>query len=519
VLQLFFSSPIALPSGNLSRLKIGNGLSYGMSLPHNISFNSFIFNENKAFCKIISLLVILQFMVLKLCFPYPDFISDSYNYIQGAQLHLDVNIWPIGYSKFLAFLHWFTTSAFVLILFQYGMYIFSVSYFYFTLIYFFPIGKITQRILSIFLFFNPLLIFLANYVSSDSLFASMSIIWLTHLLWIIRRPRLYQIFIQSILMYILFTFRYNAMIYPILSVVAFLMSPQVLWRKSVGIVSGPALILSFIIWSSLAARVVTGTPQFPPILGGWQWANNALYMRGYIQEDSFAFPTPQTAELDNMARRYFNRPDRPLDYITTTMGNFFIIHPEAPLKRYVMRHYIIISYNDYVASWGKAAVVFDQYGKFLIKRHPLAYVQHYLLVNAGNYILPPSEGLGIYNMGQSSMWDVGQKWFNYASPKVWCISSKVKEICLAPASTIFLLSNIYWFLLLFMFLQRNGIRKNSPWHVQTVFLITLFWLLNAFFSIFANIIVIRYQVFPLIVLVCFGLLLNDLTDFNKSNSK
>jgi hypothetical protein len=135
-------------------------------------------------------LVMLQFAVFKLCFPFPDFISDSYNYILGAQLHLDVNIWPIGYSKFLALFHWFTTSAFALVLFQYGMYIFSVyPILYFHPHLFFPHPEDSPEECSrLFLFFNPLLLFLANYVGSDTLFASMSTIWLTQLIWIVRRP-------------------------------------------------------------------------------------------------------------------------------------------------------------------------------------------------------------------------------------------------------------------------------------------------------------------------------------------
>lgn len=481
----------------------------------NVSFKAFIFIENKGFCEIMLALVMLQFAVFKLCFPFPDFISDSYNYILGAQLHLDVNIWPIGYSKFLALFHWFTTSAFALVLFQYSISIFSVSYLYFTLTYFFPIGKLTRRVLSLFLFFNPLLLFLVNYVGSDTLFASMSTIWLTLLIWIIRRPRLYQIFIQAGLLFIMFTFRYNAMTYPILAVVAFLFSPQALWRKVLGIISAPVLILFFIIWSSLAAKEMTGTPQFPPILGGWQWGNNALYMRGYIKEDSATFPSPQTAELDLMARRFFSQPDHPVNYIARSMGNFFIIHPEAPLKQYVMRHFRVTSYNDYVASWGKAAVVFDQYGKFLIKRHLWAYARYYLLVNSGNYALPPLEHLEPYNMGQSTMWPVGQKWFNYATPAVWCLSSKLKEICWVPAPAFFLIANILWVLALFIFVLRGGIRKSSPFVLQIVSLMTLFWLLNAFFSIFANIIVIRYQIFPMMALFTFSLLLNDLSDIDS----
>jgi len=483
-----------------------------MSTSSDNGFGEFILKENKHYWPRMLILVTVQFILFKFCFPFPDFISDSYNYILGAQLHLDVNIWPIGYSRFLSTFHWFTTSAFALVLFQYSMYIFSASYFYFTLIYFYKTGRFTRIMLSVVLFFNPLLLFLANYVSSDTLFASMSTIWLTQLIWVIRRPKPVQIFVQAGLMLILFSFRYNAMIYPILSAIAFSLSPQVVWRKFLGVITGPTLILLFIIWSSGAAKKLTGTAQFPPILGGWQWGNNALYMRGYIKEDTAAFPSQETAELDRISRKFFSRPDHPLSYIASSMGNFFIIHPEAPLKQYVMGHYTIDSYNTYVASWGKAAVIYDKYGKFLIRRHLLAYARYYLFVNAENYCLPPLEHLEPYNMGQTTMWPIGQEWFEYASPRVWCLSSGLKEICWAPSSLLFLLANLYFVFGLAAFIHQGGIRKSDLFVRQTVALITLFWLLNAAFSIFANIIVIRYQIFPLVVLFSFGQLLLEFTE-------
>lgn len=477
--------------------------------PSTASFRHFVMIENKVYCLIVLSLMLLQFFIFKLLYPFPDFFSDSYSYIMAADLHFNVNIWPIGYSRFLALFHWFSHSGFALICFQYLAYAFSSLYFYLTITYFYPTGKNTRIFLCLFLFFNPLFLYLANYVTSDMLFVSMSIVWLTQLIWILHRPKLYQVIVQALLMFIMFTFRYNAMIYPLISAGVFLLSKQKAWVKVLGILFGPALILPFIIWSSQAAKVMTGTAQFPPILGGWQWGNNALYMRGFIREDSNAFPTPQTAELDRIARRFFNLPARPQDQLADYVANFFIREPQAPLKQYMARHYRPRTEYDYVAAWGKSAVVFDQYGKFLIKRHPWAFARYYLLVNAKNYFIPPLEKLEIYNLGEDEMWLEGQNWFQYSSPRVWCISKELQGTVLALFPIFFLIVNIYYTIILYLFIRRGGFRKTSKITKYTIWVITTFLALNATFSIFANIIVIRYQIFPMLVFLFFAMLLTD----------
>src|SRR5579871_4749222 len=62
---------------------------------------------------------ILQFILFKLFYPFVDFFSDSYSYIFAASANLGVNIWPIGYSKFLMAVHWVTHSDTVLVCSQY----------------------------------------------------------------------------------------------------------------------------------------------------------------------------------------------------------------------------------------------------------------------------------------------------------------------------------------------------------------------------------------------------------------
>lgn len=477
--------------------------------PSSKSFFTYLYVENKIYNLLMLALLITQFIIFKLLYPFPDFFSDSYSYINAVLQHLDVNIWPIGYSKFLQVFHWLTHSATGLNFFQYMFLEVSALYFYHTLVYFYPTGRNTRMILCLFLFFSPLNLYLANYVSSDAIFIGLSLIWLAQIIWIIQRPHPSQVLVQALVFFIAFTFRYNAMYYPLITAAAFIISRQKIRLKLAGILSGPILIIPFIIFSSNAVKKMTGTAQFPPILGGWQWGNNALYMRGFIEEDSTAFPTPQTAELDRIARRYFSHPSRPQDQLASYVANFFIRQPEAPLKQYVSMQFGIDPNYASVEQWGKVAPVFGQYGLFLIKRHPLAFARYYLLVNTKNYFLPPLEKLEIYNLGSNEMWPIGAYWFGYHSLKVRSVSKTLQGTILFVYTALFAILNLYFIVALFLYVRRGAWKKSTKSFNYTIVLVTGFILLNFVFSVFANIIVIRYQVYPMILLLTFMMLLTD----------
>src|ERR1700722_5416454 len=70
-----------------------------------------------------------QFILFKLCYPFPDFMSDSYNYIESAALHLNANIWPVGYARFLATVHHISYSDTLLVAIQYLLIQLSLGYF------------------------------------------------------------------------------------------------------------------------------------------------------------------------------------------------------------------------------------------------------------------------------------------------------------------------------------------------------------------------------------------------------
>jgi hypothetical protein len=74
---------------------------------------------------------------------------------------------------------------------------------------------------------------------------------------------------------------------------------------------------------------------------------------------------------------------------------------------------------------------------------------------------------------------------------------------------LFAILNLYFTIALFLFLRKKCWKKASRLFNYSIALVTAFLLLNFAFSVFANIIVIRYQVYPMIILLTFTMLLTD----------
>src|SRR5258708_23761784 len=479
---------------------------------HNHTFLHFVFNQkqNRQLCWIALAGTLGQFILFKLLYPFPDFFSDSYSYIYAAQPHLNVSIWPISYSKFLSVCHALTHSDTALIGFQYFFLEVSALWFLFTVAYLFDLGNIGTKLLFAFLFFNPFFIYLCNYGNSDALFATLSLIWFTELLWIIYRPRGYQVFTHAALLFLCFTIRNNAYYYPFISLAAYALSHQPVRRKIVGLALPLLLILAFILYTREAAFKLTGTRQFS-LFTGWQLANNALYIYDKIEVDSTQLPTEEAKELHQESLKFFSKVDpvKYREYLEDFVGNFFIKSPDAPMKQYFFKHYPMDTRQELVVGWGKASADFVPFGKYIITHYPVSYVRYFVWPNLFHYFNPPLSVQELYNYGVPEIDPVAQQWFNYKTDKVRCISYSLQGFLLVY-SALFLLMNLYFVVLLARFLFRTGARRRALLTEPGVALVLIFTVLNFMFTIGVTTNVLRYQTVPLTILFAGTLALNDL---------
>jgi len=468
--------------------------------------------KNRRFLGIGLLAILIQFIVFKMLYPFPDFFSDSYSYIEAAANNMSVNIWPIGYSKFLATFHTVTHSDLALIAFQYFFLEFTAFCFFFTIEYFYKPAANSSMILFLFLFFNPLFLYLSNYVSSDPLFTALSLLWLTQLLWIIKRPRMRQIYIQAILLFVLFTIRYNAMYYPLIAALAFLLSRHRPWIKFYGISLGVVLILLFVNHTMNKTEEITGTRQFS-VFSGWQLANNALYVYPHIEKvDNSAFPTPESRDFDLRVKKFFDTTDKRIGELSPINGAFYIRQPDAPLKKYY-RHYA--RHNKEATEfeiWSNVGSVFGTFGSTVIRKNPAKFAQFYLLPNMQNYFLPPLEKLEEYNLGMDKVYPEAIDWFHWKSGEVTSVSKTEQGTVLFLFPAVFMLVNIISMISLIIFLYKKGWRKVDRITWYTSLTVAGLMLANLGFSVLASPIVLRYQVFPMAVCLSFSLVLVELLE-------
>jgi protoporphyrinogen oxidase len=183
--------------------------------PVKYPFLDYLWNTrtNRAWWIIGFIAFLLEFIFFKFHYPYANYMPDSYSYLEAAASNVDVNMWPVAYSKFLRLVSVFTHSDLIVVGLQYFLMQISSLIFLFSLLYLQPPGKKVRNFLLLFLFLNPIPLYIANYISADALFIGLSLLWLTTLLWIIYRPRPWMIAVHAILLLACFTVRYNAIYY------------------------------------------------------------------------------------------------------------------------------------------------------------------------------------------------------------------------------------------------------------------------------------------------------------------
>ena len=476
------------------------------------SFKEYTWDQpwNKALIWFAGLAVILQFLVFKHFYPSAGFIDgDSYVYLESAYGNFSINTYPIGYSKFLRFFSTFTIWDTALVGFQYLLLQSSALMLILTLAYFYRPGKVIFALLFAGMIFNPVFLYIANYVSSDAVFLSLSLIWFTLLLWILHRPNKQLIIWHAIVILLAFTVRYNALFYPIVAAIAFVISKQPWRMKVVGMLSSLVLIAGFVWHTSNQYDRLTGIRQFSPF-SGWQMANNALYAYRFVQDEP---PPPMPAkfkQLDKMVRTYFDTTRNVFMHQQEMMiaNTWYMWDPKSPLQQYMYRKFQKDSTAHILKKWASVGPLFSEYGAYLIKQYPATFTQYYLVPNTMKYYAPPVEFLDTYNMGKDSIAPIGQQWFGFESRKLKMHFKDLKVNILNFYPILVGMMNVVFIFSLFGFVLLKGFKYNRPLSIGLLLAFGL-WIINFGFSVFASQIALRFQMLPILIFFSFGLLLID----------
>jgi protoporphyrinogen oxidase len=447
---------------------------------------------------------LLQFILFKIRYPFANYMPDSYSYLEAAYSNADVDMWPVAYSKFLRLVSVFTHSDKVVVGLQYFFLQASSLIFLFSLLYFVRPGKIVRHILLAFFIFSPLPLYISNYISADALFIALSLSWMTVLVWLLFQPRSWQVPVQAGLLLACFTVRYNAIYYPLVAGLAFLLC-RASWRfKASGMGLTILLVVGSYLYTSQKMETVTGTRQFSAF-GGWQLANNALYMYEHIPAWERGPVPSRFAQLEKMVREHMDTLQRvKLTHEDSVNHFFYLWSGRGPLVHYMSQAYKKDSTTPYFKRWSSEGPLYADYAMYLVRRYPLAFASTFILPNAIRYAVPPAEFLGEYNMGSDSVGKLAKEWFNYQSQRVSNQKNGATIGIVQPYPVLVALLNLcFLFGALGFWIFGEG-KADRPL-TALIPLALAFWLLNSGFSLLASPIVLRYQVFPLMVFACFSL--------------
>ena len=245
---------------------------------------------------------------------------------------------------------------------------------------------------------------------------------------------------------------------------------------------------------------VTGKRQFSAF-GGWQLANNALYMYEHIPAAERG-PVPERfAKLETMVRQHMDTLSKVKLTHEDSISNFFYLwSPKAPLVQYMVREYAKDTVTPQFKRWASEGPLFAEYASYLIRRYPVQFASEFLLPNSVKYAVPPAEFLGIYNMGGDSVGKLAKEWFNYKTVRVREHNNKNARIGVTGWYSIgSAVVNVFLLICVIGLAVFTGFKQGDKGLYRLLFMVLFLWLLNTGFSIFASPIVLRYQVFPILI--------------------
>jgi hypothetical protein len=479
---------------------------------NNGSFKAFLLKNkrNRITLMLAAIAIVIQFGIFKYLYPFASFIhGDSFAYIRAAEQNLTINTYLIGYSKFLRLFSVFAKPDYILVAFQYLFIQGSVLFLLFTLFYFYRPGKVIQTILLCFMVFNPLFLHLGNMVSSDGFFLSLSCIWFALLLWIIHRPSNKIIIWQAIILFIAFTFRYNAIIYPVVAGVAFYLSRLPLRKKMVGIGLGLLLMGLFVGFTMNRYKKLTGYWQYSPF-SGWQLANNAMYAFRSV-DSADRKPVPEKFQvLHTMICEYFDSTRdvtrHPIEKMEAS--TYYMWSPNLSLMKYRDSLFKKDTVASELKKWASMGPFYKEYGLYIIRQYPWHFIQYFMWPNSQKYYAPPVEFLESYNGGREGVTESAKNWFGYKSTKVTTRMTEKKVWVLDFYPILSGIINVVMICVLLCYIQLKGWKQYGVFN-KAVLMGGFFWLLNASFTIWASSAALRFQSFPVIVTTIFCLLLLD----------
>jgi hypothetical protein len=299
---------------------------------------------------------------------------------------------PIGYSWFLSWVYTLSPSVFMIFIVQYLLYMISGLYLIFTLKYHFrPNSRVLFLAFSLLIILSPAAIYLSNTLLSDSLFISLTMLWLSSGIWLMRKIRAFTLIMHLVFLVLAMNTRYIGLFYPFISMGMIFFSSSAL-RLRLSLIILPLIALIFSIrYTSNEIEKIYLVRTFSPF-SGWALANNAVSIIPHSSIPASEFDDSGVQQIHQMVLQY---PDT--TYSTgNIMATNFIWENDFPGKQ-IMFEYARNTRHNYYVAWVHMGIKYREYGKSLIQKRPVSFFRHYIIPNTGKafsyYAIPGPDGL------------------------------------------------------------------------------------------------------------------------------
>lgn len=350
--------------------------------PAGPSFLKFLVDKSQRIdCAIICGLFVAILIFLKIYYPYPQTETDSGNYILSAATGKINGYRPYGYSGFMSFFHGLSADVRFLVTWQWFLTFISVTFFLFTVKFIFrSLPRVAFYILCLICILNPSVIFMDAYIMSDSLFVSLTLLFLTTCIWIIYSGGYVAMVANLLLLWWCMDTRYIGLMYAVFSAGVLVWA---LWKRFrwLALASGLLPLLMLYLYRGNATDKMKeeyGVDTFSSF-GGWQKANNGVAVLPYVKVDPNEITDPQIRAIHQIVRQY---PDSVFNTEAIIATSFMWVR-NYPGKQ-CLAQYIQQSGTPYMKAWAYMGTQMELYGDFLQSHYRAEYFKHYIIPNFKN---------------------------------------------------------------------------------------------------------------------------------------
>ena len=459
------------------------------------SFRDFLKQKNqKQSLLIITLFYLVAYFVLIYFYPYPHATPDSPNYVLSAIQNRYLGYRPIGFSKFMIFVHSFSKSTFFLVFTQYWLSAISSVFFVYTIAYFFrPKNRILELVFYALSICSLTMIFQANTILSDSLFTSLTSLWLSSGIWFLYSPKTsrktFFFIIHVLLLCFLFAVRYTALINFMLTILIVFMT-FFRKRKAMALLytAIPVFLIVFIYLNQVNATVKLAGVKTFSAFSGWLLANNALHTLDHITLDTSKISNIEVKQFAQFVVENDSMPSNP-DHNTQTA---WMWAPDLALKKYLFKQ-MRESGGNYLKTFSYLGPkVYGPFANYVILNNPVTFFRYFIIPNFLGTLYPRLDDITSEYRPKAITQDLLQQWFDLEDKEEFYSRTTIVQKVSGSVPISRLVINV---LMIFAIIYNLFKAKTVKWtsdQKKIYWAMTIFVLLFLMFQVYAATCLVRY---------------------------